>query len=149
MDVCKLPNKGLNPGAISDDVISDDQLSECFRTFKKNGVLLSACNSILHEDIIHLTQVLDGFEVPINSMVGKSLAKRLYAHLILGKAMNWAGFAKGKHKNQVSKAWRGLKQRPNGPPIVQVDRVYNSPRVNASLVESSIAEEEHVTRSLY
>lgn len=100
MDKCLLASKkGLNLGAISDDVILDDQLCGCFGVFERNDALLSAYDFILHKGIIHLTQVLDGHEVPLNCMVGKSLAKGLYAHFILRKAVNWVGFPEGKHKN--------------------------------------------------
>lgn len=82
------------------------------------------------EDIIHLTQILYGHEAPLNSMLGKTLAKGLYAHFVLWVDVNWDGFVDLKHKNQILKALRDRKPKPDGPPIVRVDRVYKPQRVH-------------------
>lgn len=54
--------------------------------------MLSNFLAIHHTNIIHLTQILDGHESPLNGMIGKSLERGLYAHFILNMLVNWAGF---------------------------------------------------------
>lgn len=104
LKIAKLPSKGLNPDAIPDGLISNDDLVYCFGTLKKNSALLSKYTLIQHEDIIHLTlnltQTLDGHKILLNSMLGKSVQSSICAlHLEESRELGWV--AKGKHRNQI------------------------------------------------
>lgn len=43
---------------------------------------------ICYKDVIHLTQVIDGFELLVNSTIPKSAARALYAEQILTRKVN-------------------------------------------------------------
>lgn len=100
LDVCKLPCVGLNPRAISSDLIFDQDLEACFGEYNKNGAKLGASKIIPVDDIVQLTQVLDGFDNPLNNMLGKNLTKALYAHFVLRRLVSWASFVEQKPRTR-------------------------------------------------
>lgn len=144
MQVCKLPNKGLSPGAIPESLVSEVNIVKCFEKSCKSGFYLSECTTIPHKKITHLTQILDGHDTPLNNMLGKSLCRGLYAHFVLHKVVNWASFAEVKHRNKIIKALRDKKPFLDGPPIMRVDRAY-CPRVN-DVQQASIGMERGQSR---
>lgn len=68
-NICKLPNTSLNLGEILEDLISNAQLVENFGPYIRNNFYLSNMNLLLN-DVLHLTQGLEGHEYPQNDMLG-------------------------------------------------------------------------------
>ncbi|KAL3680961.1 hypothetical protein R1sor_023917 [Riccia sorocarpa] len=83
---CKLPNDGLVPGDIQKSLVSDELLEKCFgpRTGKngRNGPKISNCTGLPQSEVLHLFQVIDGHDKPVNGTLGvafpRALPKRVY-----------------------------------------------------------------------
>ncbi|CAM6085309.1 unnamed protein product [Calypogeia fissa] len=124
---CGLPDGGIAPSQLSEEHITNDQLESVFgKKSGRNGFPITNSKEIAKDDIVKLTQVLDGHDYPVNGMLGIQLVRGLYWERIKGEKVNWAAFAVDKHKGQIGKARRQKDSRPTGPPIVRIDRHYVS-----------------------
>ncbi|CAM6084562.1 unnamed protein product [Calypogeia fissa] len=124
---CGLPDGGIVPSQLSEEHITNDQLESVFgKKSGRNGFPITNSEEIAKDDIIKLTQVLDGHDYPVNGMLGIQLVRGFYWERIKGDKVNWAAFAADKHRGQIGKARRRKDSRPTGPPIVRIDRHYVS-----------------------
>ncbi|KAL3694060.1 hypothetical protein R1sor_007711 [Riccia sorocarpa] len=128
---CKLPNDGLVPGDIHKSLVSDELLEKCFgpRTGKngRNGPKISNCTGLPQSEVLHLFQVIDGHDKPVNGTLGVAFPRALYAERFLGKRINWAAYAHESHRNQIKNSKTRGDSRPTGPPVIRPKRVYTPP----------------------
>ncbi|KAL3678296.1 hypothetical protein R1sor_021252 [Riccia sorocarpa] len=147
-DDCNLPNEGLMPNDVPKTLVSDEVLLECFgpKCGKngKNGPKLSNCIGLPQEEVIHLFQVIDGHDKPVNGTLGAIFPRALYAERVLGKKINWAAYAHEKLKNQIKTSKLKGDPKPTGPPYIRTHRVYIPP---ASLSPTSSVEKEKLNTS--
>ncbi|KAL3691926.1 hypothetical protein R1sor_005577 [Riccia sorocarpa] len=81
---CRLLNDGLMLGEVLKTLVSDELLEKCFgpRFGKngRNGPKLRACTGLPQSEVLHLFQVIDGHEKPVNGTLGPPVirSKRVY-----------------------------------------------------------------------
>ncbi|KAL3686751.1 hypothetical protein R1sor_013060 [Riccia sorocarpa] len=128
---CRLPNDGLMPGEVLKTLVSDELLEKCFgpRFGKngRNGPKLKACTGLPQSEVLHLFQVIDGHEKPVNGTLGATFPRALYVERFLKKRINWAAYAHERHRNQIRTAKTRGDSRPTGPPVIRPKRVYTPP----------------------
>ncbi|KAL3683088.1 hypothetical protein R1sor_001110 [Riccia sorocarpa] len=128
---CNLPNEGMMPGDIPKTLVSDEDIEKCFgpRSGNKgqNGPKLNNCTGLPQSEVLHLFQVIDGHDKPVNGTLGAIFPRALYAQRFLKKRINWAGYAQERHKNQLRSSKSRRESKPIGPPILRVHRVYKLP----------------------
>ncbi|KAL3696601.1 hypothetical protein R1sor_010677 [Riccia sorocarpa] len=147
-DDCNLPNEGLMPNDVPKTLVSDEVLLECFgpKCGKngRNGPKLSNYTGLPQEEVLHLFQVIDGHDKPVNGTLGAIFRRALYAEKVLGKKINWAAYAHEKLKNQIKTSKLRGDPKPTGPPYIRTHRVY-IPLV--SLSPTSSVEKEKLNTS--
>jgi hypothetical protein len=121
---CSLPNEGKTPHKIAD--VTEEMLTTCFGERGRNGYKLSNCVGIPSEVILKLTQVVDGFDKPVNGVLSHTFVKGAYAENILKRKVNWCAYAASKLKGQLQQWEREGKPRPE-PPCVRKPRIYSPP----------------------
>jgi hypothetical protein len=126
-----LPNEGEAPHKIVD--IPEEAIKACFGDRSRNGYKLSTCIGIPTEVILALSQVIDGYDKPVNGVLSHSFVRGAYAERILKRKVNWAAYAASKLKGQLVQWEREGKPKPDGPPCVRKARMYQLP---PSVVES-------------
>ncbi|KAL3692492.1 hypothetical protein R1sor_006143 [Riccia sorocarpa] len=128
---CNLPNEGMMPGDIPKTLVSDEDIEKCFgpRSGNKgrNGPKLNNCTGLPQSEVLHLFQVIDGHDKPVNGTLGAIFPRALYAERFLKKRINWAGYAQERHRNQLRSSKSRSESKPIGPPILRVHRVYKPP----------------------
>ncbi|KAL3694293.1 hypothetical protein R1sor_007944 [Riccia sorocarpa] len=133
---CNLPNEGMMPGDIPKTLVSDEDIEKCFgpRSGNKgrNGPKLNNCTGLPQLEVLHLFQVIDGHDKPVNGTLGAIFPRALYAERFLKKRINWAGYAQERHRKQLRSSKSRRESKPIGPPILRVHRVYK-PLPNLSL----------------
>ncbi|KAL3700019.1 hypothetical protein R1sor_018041 [Riccia sorocarpa] len=71
---CNLPNEGMMPGDIPKTLVSDEDIEKCFgpRSGNKgrNGPKLNNCTGLPQSEVLHLFQVIDGHDKPVNGTLG-------------------------------------------------------------------------------
>ncbi|KAL3688944.1 hypothetical protein R1sor_015253 [Riccia sorocarpa] len=148
-DDCNLPNEGLMPNDVPKTLVSDEVLLECFgpKCGKngRNGPKLSNCTGLPQEEVLHLFQVIDGHDKPVNGTLGAIFPRALYAKRVLGKKINWAAYAHEKLKNQIKTSKLRGDPKPTGPPYIRTHRVYIPP---VSLSPTSSVEKEKLNTSM-
>ncbi|KAL3678633.1 hypothetical protein R1sor_021589 [Riccia sorocarpa] len=131
VDECKLPSFGIHPAELPKNLVSDEQLVNCFglKAGKngRNGHRWDLLKLIPPADVLSLVQVIDGHEKPINGTIGIIFPRALYAERILGQKINWAAFAHDKLKNQIKAQKTRKLPKPMGPPCIRTPRVYTPP----------------------
>ncbi|KAL3682140.1 hypothetical protein R1sor_000162 [Riccia sorocarpa] len=141
---CKLPNDGLVPGDIQKSLVSDELLEKCFgpRTGKngRNGPKISNCTGLPQSEVLHLFQVIDSHDKPVNGTLGVAFPRALYAERFLGKRINWAAYAHERHRNQIKNSKTLGDSRPTGPSVIRPKRVHTPP---ATLVLELTSDIEH------
>jgi hypothetical protein len=120
-----LPNEGLNPLKITD--ITDQMLIGVFGEKSRNGYKLNNCTGLLVDDLVELSQVVDGYDKPVNGVLLHSFVKGVYAERIQRRKVNWAAYASAKLKGQISQWEREKKSKPVGPPCIRKPRQYKPP----------------------
>ncbi|KAL3701657.1 hypothetical protein R1sor_019679 [Riccia sorocarpa] len=67
---CNLPNEGMMPSDIPKTLVSDEDIEKCFgpRSGNKgrNGPKLKNCTGLPQSEALHLFQVIDGHDKPVN-----------------------------------------------------------------------------------
>ncbi|KAL3691943.1 hypothetical protein R1sor_005594 [Riccia sorocarpa] len=125
---CNLPNDGQLPGDIPKSLVSDEEFDRCFGPstgFKgRNGPNIKNCVGLPQSEVLHLFQVIDGHDKPVNGTMGKMFPRALYAERFLKKRINWAAYAFDRHRNQIRSHKQRGEGKPSGPPIVRPHRVY-------------------------
>ncbi|KAL3693927.1 hypothetical protein R1sor_007578 [Riccia sorocarpa] len=128
---CNLPNEGMMPGDIPKTLVSDEDIEKCFgpRSGNKgrNGPKLNNCTGLPQSEVLHLFQVIDGHDKPVNGTLGTIFPRALYAERFLKKRINWAGYAHERHRNQLRSSKSRRESKTIGPPILRVHRVYKPP----------------------
>lgn len=86
----------------------------------KSGYKVGPSMSMIpYKDIIYLTQVVDGYDLFVNSIIPKSSTRALYAKQVLDRKVNWASYVESKLKGQLQ-AWKQEgKAHLVGPPCVR------------------------------
>ncbi|CAM6120300.1 unnamed protein product [Calypogeia fissa] len=127
-ETCGLPDGAIAPSQLSEEHITSDQLESVFgKKSERNGFPITNSKETAKDDIVKLTQILDGHDYPLqNGMFGIQLVRGVYWERIKGEKLNWASFAADKHKGQIGKARSQKDSRPIGPPIVRINRHYVS-----------------------
>jgi hypothetical protein len=120
-----LPNEGIEPQKIVD--ISEKYLGQCFGVWSKNGYKLWNHEQIPVDVILSLTQVVDGFDKPINGVLSHTFVKGIYTDYLLKQKVNWAYYAATKLKGQVIQWHRDDKPKPDGQPCVRKPQMYKAP----------------------
>ncbi|KAL3688661.1 hypothetical protein R1sor_014970 [Riccia sorocarpa] len=147
-DDCNLPNEDLMPNDVPKTLVSDEVLLECFgpKCGKngRNGPKLSNCTGLPQEGVLHIFQVIDGHDKPVNGTLGAIFPRALYAERVLGKKINWVAYAHEKLKNQIKTSKLRGDPKPTGPPYIRTHRVYIPP---ASLSSTSSVEKEKLNSS--
>ncbi|KAL3678793.1 hypothetical protein R1sor_021749 [Riccia sorocarpa] len=119
------------PGDIPKTLVSDEDIEKCFgpRSGNKsrNGPKLNNCTGLPQSEVLHLFQVIDGHDKPVNGTLGAIFPRALYAERFLKKRINWAGYAQDRHRNQLRSSKSRCESKPIGPPILRVHRVYKPP----------------------
>jgi hypothetical protein len=121
-----LPNEGENPYKITD--ITDEMLSGCFGEKSRSGYKLSNCVGIPIDDVLHLSQIVDGYEKPVNGVLALTFVKGVYAERMQNRKVNWAQYASAKLRGQILQWEREKKGKPDGPPCVRKPRSYRPTR---------------------
>ncbi|KAL3682416.1 hypothetical protein R1sor_000438 [Riccia sorocarpa] len=133
---CNIPNEDMMPGDIPKTLVSDEDIEKCFgpRSGNKgrNGPKLNNCTGLLQSEVLHLFQVIDGHDKPVNGTFGAIFPRALYAERFLKKRINWAGYVQERHRNQLRSSKSRREAKPIGPHILRVHRVYK-PSPNLSL----------------
>ncbi|KAL3698388.1 hypothetical protein R1sor_012464 [Riccia sorocarpa] len=128
---CRLPNDGVMPNDITKALVSDEEVERCFgprsETKGRNGPKLNNCVGLPQSEVLHLFQVIDGHEKPVNNTLGATFPRALYAKRFLKKRINWARYAHERHRNQLRSSKARKESKPIGPPIVRPLRVYKPP----------------------
>ncbi|KAL3683851.1 hypothetical protein R1sor_001873 [Riccia sorocarpa] len=128
---CKLPNHGTHPAELPKNLVSDEELVNCFgpKVGKngRNGHRWDLSKLIPPADVLSLVQVIDGHEKPINGTIGVIFPRALYAERILRQKINWAAFAHDKLKNQLKAHKTRKLAKPTGPPFIRTPKVYRPP----------------------
>ncbi|KAL3702396.1 hypothetical protein R1sor_020418 [Riccia sorocarpa] len=118
-------------GDIQKSLVSDELLEKCFgpRTGKngRNGPKISNCTGLPQSEVLHLFQVIDGHDKPVNGTLGVAFPRALYAERFFGKRINWAAYAHERHRNQIKNSKTRGDSRPTGPPVIRPERVYTPP----------------------
>ncbi|KAL3698849.1 hypothetical protein R1sor_012925 [Riccia sorocarpa] len=78
-------------------------------------------------EVLHLFQVIDGHDKPVNGTLGVAFPRALYAERFLEKRINWAAYAHERHRNQIKNSKTRGDSRPTGPPVIRPKRVYTPP----------------------
>ncbi|KAL3689529.1 hypothetical protein R1sor_015838 [Riccia sorocarpa] len=128
---CKLPNHGTHPAELPKNLVSDEELVNCFgpKAGKngRNGHRWDLSKLIPPTDVLSLVQVIDGHEKPINGTIGVIFPRALYAERILRQKINWAAFAHDNLKNQLKAHKTRKLAKPTGPPFIRTPRIYRPP----------------------
>ncbi|KAL3691931.1 hypothetical protein R1sor_005582 [Riccia sorocarpa] len=110
-------------------LVSDEDIERCFgpRLGQKgrNGPKINNCTGLPQAEVLHLFQVINGHDKPVNGTLGAIFPRALYAERFLKKRINWA--VHEKHKNQIRTCKGRGDSRPTGPPVVRPHRVYKPP----------------------
>ncbi|CAM6086263.1 unnamed protein product [Calypogeia fissa] len=85
------------------------------------------CVGIPSESVLALTQMVDGYDKPVNGVLSHTFVKGAYANMVLKKQVNWAAYASTKLKSQILQWERDGKGKPNGPPCVRKPRTHLPP----------------------
>ncbi|KAL3701862.1 hypothetical protein R1sor_019884 [Riccia sorocarpa] len=84
---CNLPNDGQLPGDVPKSLVSDEEFERCFGLstgFKgRNGPNIKNCVGLPQSEVLHLFQVIDGHDKPVNGTMGKMFPRALYAERFL------------------------------------------------------------------
>ncbi|CAM6084949.1 unnamed protein product [Calypogeia fissa] len=127
-----LPGEGENPSKISN--VTLEMLEPYFGPrdpFKdKNGYKVSSIvegPEIRVQDVLHLAQIVDGYDKPVNGVLATTFVKGVYTKRIAKKKVNWALYVESKLRAQVYMAARDSKPKPEGPPWVRKPRLYTPP----------------------
>ncbi|KAL3682155.1 hypothetical protein R1sor_000177 [Riccia sorocarpa] len=119
------------PGDIPKTLVLDEDIEKCFgpRSGNKgrNGPKLNNCTELPQSEVLHLFQVIDGHDKPVNGTLGAIFPRALYAERFLKKRINWAEYAQERHRNQLRSSKSRRESKPIGPPILRVHRVYKPP----------------------
>ncbi|KAL3690838.1 hypothetical protein R1sor_004489 [Riccia sorocarpa] len=153
---CNLPNDGQLPGDIPKSLVSDEEFERFFGPstgFKgRNGPNIKNCVGLPQSEVLHLFQVIDGHDKPMNGTMGKMFPRVLYAERFLKKRINWAAYAFDRHRNQIRSHKQRGEGKPSGPPIVRPHRVYKPPPnlilELASCDESAISKEPAISKEV-
>ncbi|KAL3688663.1 hypothetical protein R1sor_014972 [Riccia sorocarpa] len=153
---CNLPNDGQLPGDIPKSLVSDEEFERCFGPstgFKgRNGPNIKNCVGLPQSEMLHLFQVIDGHDKPVNGTMGKMFPRALYAERFLKKRINWAAYAFDRHRNQIRSHKQRGEEKPSGPPIVRPHRVYKPPPnlilELASYDEPAISKEPKISKEV-
>ncbi|KAL3685822.1 hypothetical protein R1sor_003844 [Riccia sorocarpa] len=97
------------------------------RTKGRNGPKLNNYVGLPQSKVLHLFQVIDGHEKPVNNTLGATFPRALYAERFLKKRINWTRYAHERHRNQLRSSKARKESKPIGPPIVRPLRVYKPP----------------------
>ncbi|KAL3694864.1 hypothetical protein R1sor_008515 [Riccia sorocarpa] len=128
---CLLPSDGMLANDVPRTLVSDEDIERCFgpRLGQKgrNGPKINNCTGLPQAEVLHLFQVIDGHDKPVNGTLGAIFPRALYAERFLKKRINWAAYAHEKHKNQIRTCKGRGDSRPTGPPVVRLHRVYKPP----------------------
>ncbi|KAL3685671.1 hypothetical protein R1sor_003693 [Riccia sorocarpa] len=128
---CRLPNDGVMPNDIVKALVSDEEVERCFGprsgTKGRNGPKLNNCVGLPQSEVLHLFQVIDGHEKPVNNTLGVTFPRALYVERFLKKRINWARYAHERHRNQLRSSKARKESKPIGPPIIRPLRVYKPP----------------------
>ncbi|KAL3688885.1 hypothetical protein R1sor_015194 [Riccia sorocarpa] len=102
---CLLPSDGMLANDVPRTLVSDEDIERCFgpRLGQKgrNGPKINNCTGLPQAEVLHLFQVIDGHDKPVNGTLGVIFPRALYAERFLKKRINWAAYAHEKHKNQI------------------------------------------------
>ncbi|KAL3695093.1 hypothetical protein R1sor_008744 [Riccia sorocarpa] len=127
-------------------LVSDEDIERCFgpRLGQKgrNGPKINNCTGLPQAEVLHLFQVIDGHDKPVNGTLGAIFPRALYAERFLKKRINWAAYAHEKHKNQIRTCKGRGDARPKGPPVVRPHRVYKPP---AGLILEPVDSDEQIS----
>ncbi|KAL3696016.1 hypothetical protein R1sor_010092 [Riccia sorocarpa] len=125
---CRLPNDEFMPNVITKALVSDEEVERCFGprsgTKGRNGPKLNNCVGLPQSEVLHLFQVIDGHEKPVNNTLGATFPRALYAERFLKKRINWAQYGHERHRNQLRSSKARKESKPVGPHIVRPLRVY-------------------------
>ncbi|KAL3682216.1 hypothetical protein R1sor_000238 [Riccia sorocarpa] len=121
----------MMPGDIPKTLVSDEDVEKCFGprfgNKGRNGPKLNNCTGLPQSEVLHLFEVIDGHDKPVNGTLGAIFPRALYAERFLKKRINWAGYAQERHKNQLRSSKSRREAKPTGPPILRVHKVYKPP----------------------
>ncbi|CAM6089134.1 unnamed protein product [Calypogeia fissa] len=124
-----LPNQGDNPSKISG--VTVEMLEPYFGSKDpvkdKNVYKVGNIAKLNVQHILHLAQVVDGYEKPVNGVLATMFVRGIYAERVQGKKVNWALYAESKLRGQVTMWARDGKTRPDCPPCVRKLRLYIPP----------------------
>ncbi|KAL3697851.1 hypothetical protein R1sor_011927 [Riccia sorocarpa] len=125
---CLLPSDGIVANDVPRTLVSDEDIERCFgpRLGEKgrNGPKINNCTGLPQAEVLHLFQVIDGHDKPVNGTLGAIFPQALYAERFLKKRINWAAYAHEKHKNQILTCKGRGDSRPTGLLVVRPHRVY-------------------------
>jgi hypothetical protein len=100
---------------------------------------LSNCIGIPIEDVLALSQVVDGYDRPVNGVLSHTFVKGAYADKVLKKSVDWASYASTKLKSQITEWERDRKPKHIGPPCVQKPCSYVAPLTAKEPREADVA----------
>ncbi|KAL3676315.1 hypothetical protein R1sor_026263 [Riccia sorocarpa] len=135
------------PGDVPKTLVLDELLLKCFgpKCGKngRNGPKLVNCTGLPQEEVLHLFQVIDGHDKPVNGTIGAIFPRALYAERFLGKKINWAAYAHERLKNQIKTSKLRGDAKPTGPPYVWALRVY-TPSASLHLEPTASVKQEEI-----
>jgi hypothetical protein len=63
--------------------VTEEMLASCFGERGRNGYKLSCCVGISSDILLELTQVIDGYNKPVNGVLSHTFVKGAYAENFL------------------------------------------------------------------